>query len=128
PIHPFGAPWPPRSIQGKMLIAISESRRPRRNSVRYPVNAGLFYPASDRKPPCATGCSRAQGPSGASPARSSAHRTPDAPPPIIRHLPPAVLADCVHHVLAVRDQNIDLPQLRDDLFRLVSLPCQCSPP
>ena len=25
---------------GKMLIAISESRRPRRNSVRYPVNAG----------------------------------------------------------------------------------------
>src|SRR5262245_1414426 len=36
------------------------------------------YPASDRKPPCATGCSQAQGPSGASPARSSAHRTPDA--------------------------------------------------
>src|SRR5262245_4724999 len=36
------------------------------------------YPASDRKPPCATGCSRAQGPSGASPARSSAHRTPGA--------------------------------------------------
>ena len=29
------------SIQGKMLIAISESRRPPRNSVRYPVNAGL---------------------------------------------------------------------------------------
>src|SRR5262249_41806735 len=26
------------------------------------------------------------------------------------------------------DQNIDLPQLRDDLFRLVSLPCHCSPP
>src|SRR5215831_6519366 len=39
PIHPLGAPSPPRSIQGKMLIAISESRRPRRNSVRYPVNA-----------------------------------------------------------------------------------------
>src|SRR5262249_8901687 len=35
PIHPLGAPWPPRSIQGKILIAISESRRPRRNSVRY---------------------------------------------------------------------------------------------
>ena len=35
------APWPPRSIQGKVLIAISESRRPRRNSVRYPV-AGLI--------------------------------------------------------------------------------------
>jgi len=40
PIHPLGAPWLPRSIQGKMLIAISESRRLRRNSVRYPVNAG----------------------------------------------------------------------------------------
>ena len=44
PIHPLGAPWPPRSIQGKMLIAISESRRPRRNSVRYPVNAGCNVP------------------------------------------------------------------------------------
>src|SRR5262249_46448842 len=42
PIHPLGAPWPPRSIQGKMLIAISESRRPRPNSVRYPVNVGLL--------------------------------------------------------------------------------------
>jgi hypothetical protein len=28
------------------------------------------------------------------------------------------LADCVHHVLALRDENIDLPQLRNDLFRL----------
>ena len=36
------------------------------------------------------------------------------------------LADCVHHVLALRDQNIDLPQLRNDLFRLVSLPCHYS--
>src|SRR5499427_8847993 len=35
PIHPLGVPWPPRSIQGKILIAIS--RRPRRNSVRSPV-------------------------------------------------------------------------------------------
>src|SRR5499426_2321596 len=38
------------------------------------------------------------------------------------------LADGVHPVLALRDQNIDLPQLRDDLFRLVSLPCHCSRP
>src|SRR5262249_23372526 len=38
----------------------------------------MAYPASDQKPPCATGCSRAQGPSGASPAPSSAHRTPGA--------------------------------------------------
>src|SRR5262249_61939166 len=50
------------------------------------------------------------------------------PPPIIRPLAPPDLADCVHHVLTLRDQNIDLPQLRDDLFRLVSLPCHCSPP
>src|SRR5262249_23733106 len=49
-------------------------------------------------------------------------------PPIIRHLDHPDLADCVHHVLALRDQNIDLPQLRNDLFRLVSLPCHCSPP
>src|SRR5262249_659543 len=49
-------------------------------------------------------------------------------PPIIRHLAHADLADCVHHVLALRDQNIDLPQLRDDLFRLVSLPCQTAGP
>jgi hypothetical protein len=34
----------------------------------------------------------------------------------------------VHHVLALRDQNIDLPQLRNDLFRFVSLPCHYSPP
>src|SRR5262249_17827219 len=49
-------------------------------------------------------------------------------PPIIRHLAHPDLADCVHHVLALRDQNIDLPQLRNHLFRLVSLPCHCSPP
>src|SRR5262245_34574751 len=44
------------------------------------------------------------------------------------HLAHPDLTDCIHHVLALRDQNIDLPQLRDDLFRLVSLPCHCSPP
>src|SRR5262249_55967951 len=49
-------------------------------------------------------------------------------PPIIRHLAHPDLADCVHHVLALRNQNIDLPQLRNDLFRLLSLPCHCSPP
>jgi hypothetical protein len=36
----LGAPWPPRSIQDKLLIAISESRKPRRNSARHPGNAG----------------------------------------------------------------------------------------
>ena len=30
--------------------------------------------------------------------------------------------------LALRRQNINLPQLRDDLFRLVSLPRHCGPP
>src|SRR6266536_3466578 len=49
-------------------------------------------------------------------------------PPIIRHLAHADLADCVHHILALRDQDIHLPQLRDDLFRLVSLPCHYSHP
>jgi len=43
----------------------------------------------------ATGCSRAQGPSGASPARSSARQTPGATP-IIRHLAHPDLADCIH--------------------------------
>src|SRR5262249_13657456 len=45
PIHPLGAPWPPRSIQGKMPIAISESRRLRRNSVPLSGECGLkpFY-------------------------------------------------------------------------------------
>src|SRR5215831_16635902 len=33
---------------------------------------------SNQRPPCAAGCSRAQGPSGASPARSSARQTPGA--------------------------------------------------
>src|SRR5215468_4796495 len=47
-------------------------------------------------------------------------------PPIIRHLAHPDLADGVHHVLALRDQNIDLPQLGNDLFWFVSLPCHCS--
>jgi hypothetical protein len=52
---------------------------------------------------------------------------PNSWPPIIRHLAHADLANCVHHVLALRDQNIDLPQLRDDLFRCIaSLPLQSS--
>jgi hypothetical protein len=42
PIHPSGSPSPPRAIQNKLLIAISESRKSRRNSVHYPVNAGYL--------------------------------------------------------------------------------------
>src|SRR5262245_5256265 len=49
-------------------------------------------------------------------------------PPIIRHFAHPDLADCVRYGLPLRDQNIDLPQLRNDLFRLVSLPCHYSPP
>src|SRR5262249_44575675 len=48
-------------------------------------------------------------------------------PPIIRHLAHPDLADCVHHVLALRDQNIDLAQLRNDLQACIaSLPLQSS--
>jgi hypothetical protein len=49
-------------------------------------------------------------------------------PPIMHHLAHADLADCVHHVLPLRDQNIDLPQLRDDPLQacIASLPLQSS--
>ena len=42
PIHPPGAPSPPRSIQNKLLMPISESLRASRKSVRHPGNAGLY--------------------------------------------------------------------------------------
>src|SRR5262245_47477831 len=47
-IHPSGSPSLPRSIHDKLLIAISESRKPRQNSARYPVNAGLKWLTSAR--------------------------------------------------------------------------------
>src|SRR5215831_7633024 len=65
------------------------------------------------------GCSQPQGPSGASPARSLAHRTPGAT--IIRHLAHADLADCVHPVPALRDQNIHLPQISSGLYRFLAV-------
>src|SRR5947209_2902623 len=49
-------------------------------------------------------------------------------PAIIRHLGHPDLTDRIGNALALRDQNIDLPQLRNDLFRLVPLPRHCSPP
>src|SRR6476469_4843983 len=49
-------------------------------------------------------------------------------PPIIGDLAHADLADRVSDVLALRDHNFYLPQLRDDLFRRVSLLRHCSPP
>src|SRR5262249_6648522 len=79
PIHPLGAPWPPRSIQDKMLIAISESGRPRRNSGRYPVNAGLrqslaTHPASGERPRNFT-CVISSGCRGSNPTLSNAAST-----------------------------------------------------
>src|SRR5262249_50605446 len=78
----------------------------------------MAYPASDQKPPCAVGCSQAQGPSGASPARSSAHRTPgasDNTSPRSRR----------SGGLRPPYSGPARPEHRDDLFRLVSLPCHC---
>src|SRR5262249_50978906 len=49
-------------------------------------------------------------------------------PPILRPPTPPDAANSDPHVLTLRNQTIALPQLRDDLFRLVSLPCHCSPP
>src|SRR5262249_40122694 len=49
-------------------------------------------------------------------------------PAIVGHLAHTDLPDRLRHALALRDQNIHLAQLRDDLFRLVALPCHCSPP
>src|SRR5262245_31701953 len=49
-------------------------------------------------------------------------------PAIVGYFAHTNLADRVGHVLTLRDQNIHLPQLRNDLFRLVSLPCHRSPP
>src|SRR3974390_1288253 len=50
------------------------------------------------------------------------------PPSIERHLTHADLADGIGHARPLRDQNIPLPQLRDDLLRLVSLPRHIGPP
>src|SRR5262249_36848697 len=47
-------------------------------------------------------------------------------PTIVGHLAHTDLPDRLRHALALRDQNIHLPQLRDDLFRLVA--SHCSPP
>src|SRR5256885_16797650 len=49
-------------------------------------------------------------------------------PAIVGHLAHTDLPDRLRHALALRDQNIDLAQLRDDLFGLVALPCHYSPP
>ena len=43
-------------------------------------------------------------------------------PAIVGHLAHTNLTDCIRHNLTLRDQNIHLSQLRDDLLRLVSLP------
>src|SRR5665811_2034177 len=49
-------------------------------------------------------------------------------PAIVRNLAYADLADRIGNALALRDQDIDLPQLRDKLLRLVPLPRHIGPP
>src|ERR1035441_2886488 len=49
-------------------------------------------------------------------------------PAIVRNLAHPDLADCVGNALALRDQDIDLPQLRDNFLRLVPLPRHIGPP
>jgi hypothetical protein len=50
-IHPPGPPSPPRSIQNKVLMPISESARALRKSVRHPGNAGYSRPPAYRIAP-----------------------------------------------------------------------------
>src|SRR5204862_381002 len=47
---------------------------------------------------------------------------------VIGHLAHPDRADRLRHALTLRGQNINLPQLGDDLFRLVTLPRHCGPP
>src|SRR5580704_668178 len=49
-------------------------------------------------------------------------------PTVIRHLADTDRADRIGGALPLRGQNINLPQLRDDLFRLVNLPRHLGPP
>ena len=49
-------------------------------------------------------------------------------PAIVRDLAHTNLADRVNNALALRDQNVNLPQLRDNLLRLVPLPRHIGPP
>src|SRR5215216_3513298 len=47
---------------------------------------------------------------------------------VIRHLADTDRADRLGHALAMRGQNINLPQFGDDLLRLVALPRHRGPP
>src|SRR5437868_14704094 len=49
-------------------------------------------------------------------------------PAVIRHLADADRADRFRDALTLRGQHINLPQLGDDLFRLVALPRHHGPP
>ena len=49
-------------------------------------------------------------------------------PAVIRHLAHPDRADRFRYALTLRGQNINLPQLGDDLFRLVTLPRHFGPP
>src|SRR6187549_3554983 len=49
-------------------------------------------------------------------------------PAIIGEFAHADLANGISDTLALRDQYVDLPQLRDDRFRLMALPRHSGPP
>src|SRR5947209_11857923 len=49
-------------------------------------------------------------------------------PAVIRHLADADRADRFRDALTLRGQHINLPQLGDDLFRLLALPRHHGPP
>src|SRR5262249_28586314 len=50
------------------------------------------------------------------------------PPPVVGHLAHPDRADRFRYALTLRGQNINLPQLGDDLFRLVAPPWHSGPP
>src|SRR5262249_27635752 len=50
------------------------------------------------------------------------------PPAVVSHLAHPDLADRFRYALTLRGQNINLPQLGDDLFRLVAPPWHSGPP
>src|SRR5215468_8991395 len=49
-------------------------------------------------------------------------------PAVVGHLADADRADRFRYALTLRGQNINLPQLGDDFFRLVALPRHSGPP
>jgi hypothetical protein len=104
-------------------------------------NDSNSYRLCQNKRGCGSRRSWSSRPLGAYAASSDADRAPrrhDAripgvrtvllTPAIVRDLSHANRADSIGLALSLRYQNVDLPQLRDDLFRIVSLLRHCGPP